>query len=65
MSDMSRMLTQELKKRIQSGQYKLEPDLIAESMLSRRSVRELLAPAPTVRPVGRTHEHEAARRQAA
>lgn len=65
MSDMSRMPTKDLRDRIQSGAYKPQPALIAESMLRRRSVRELLTPAPAVTSVGRSRVPAETRRQAA
>lgn len=37
-----RMYAQELKTMVKSGDYKPEPALVADAMLSRRSVRELL-----------------------
>ena len=36
------MATEQLKSMIEEGRYKPEPALVAEAMLSRRSVRELL-----------------------
>jgi hypothetical protein len=36
------MATEQLKSMIEAGQYKPNPALVAEAMLSRRSVRELL-----------------------
>jgi hypothetical protein len=67
MADMSPMLTQQLKSRIQAGNYKPEASLVAEAMLRRRSVRELLTAGPgsPVTSVGRSHAPAAARRQAA
>ena len=65
MADMSRMLTQELKHRITSGDYKPDPALVAQSMLRRRSVRELLTPNGSLRQVDRTRSAAEPRRQAA
>jgi hypothetical protein len=65
MADMSPMLTQELKDRIQAGAYKPDPAAIAESMLRRRSVRELLTPSQAVSRVGRSRVAPEAPRQAA
>jgi hypothetical protein len=36
------MATEQLKRMIEAGEYKPNPALVAEAMLSRRSVRELL-----------------------
>jgi len=36
------MYAQQLKTMVKSGHYKPEPSLVADAMLSRRSVRELL-----------------------
>jgi|RhiMetStandDraft_4_1073278.scaffolds.fasta_scaffold5124659_1 hypothetical protein len=36
------MATEQLKNMIEAGRYKPNPALVAEAMLSRRSVRELL-----------------------
>lgn len=66
MADMTPMLTQQLKSRIEAGTYRPEAGLVAEAMLRRRSVRELLTgPAEMVTPVGRSHAPAEHRRQAA
>jgi hypothetical protein len=67
MADMSAMLTQQLKSRIQAGDYKPEASLVADAMLRRRSVRELLtgAAAAAVTSAGRSHAPAEQRRQAA
>ena len=37
------MQTQDLKRKVESGDYKPDPSLIAAAMLERRGVRELLS----------------------
>lgn len=59
------MQAQQLKSLVRSGRYKPEPSLVAEAMLQRRGVRELLAQEPTLNAAGRTHPAPAAGRQAA
>jgi DNA-binding FadR family transcriptional regulator len=41
-ADRRDMATEQLKNMIEAGRYKPNPALVAEAMLSRRSVRELL-----------------------
>ncbi len=64
---MEAMQAQELKTLVDSGLYKPDPSLIADAMLSRRGVRELLNPSePRISPrAGRTRPPSAAPRQAA
>ena len=48
------MATEHLKSMVEEGRYKANPALVAEAMLSRRSVRELLTVSEPLRSVGRT-----------
>ncbi|HET7177393.1 MAG TPA: flagellar biosynthesis anti-sigma factor FlgM [Solirubrobacterales bacterium] len=60
------MQLEQLKSMVEAGRYRPEPGLVAEAMLRRRGVRELLIAAPTpFKPAGRTPRLPAARRQAA
>jgi Arc/MetJ-type ribon-helix-helix transcriptional regulator len=59
------MQAQQLKSLVKSGRYKPEPSLVAEAMLQRRGVRELLAQELTLDAAGRTRQAPAAGRQAA
>lgn len=65
MTDMGHMLSKQLRDRVEAGEYKPEPSLVAEAMLRRRGVRELLTAAPTVTQVGRSRVPSETRRQAA
>jgi hypothetical protein len=58
------MQPRQLKALIESGHYKPEPAHVAEAMLQRRAVRELLAD-PGLSAVGRTRLPSAAHRRAA
>jgi hypothetical protein len=62
-----RMQPRQLKRLIETGHYRPEPGLIAEAMLQRRSVRELLTgpAAITVSATGRSRSPSAVPRQAA
>jgi hypothetical protein len=63
---MGIMQAQQLKSLVKAGHYKPEPALVAEAMLQRRGVRELLAQElSTFSAAGRTPPSPAARRQAA
>ena len=55
----------QLKTLIEDGSYRPEPELIAQAMLRRRSVRALLTGTPLVGPGGRMHPASTAGRQAA
>lgn len=59
-----RMQQQELKSLVANGNYRPEPELIADAMLRRRSVRALLTGVPLNR-AGRMPSAPSARRQAA
>jgi hypothetical protein len=60
------MQLEQLKSMVEAGRYRPEPALVAEAMLRRRGVRELLIAEPTpLKPAGRTPRLPAARRQAA
>jgi hypothetical protein len=59
------MPTEQLKSMIEEGRYKPNPALVADAMLSRRSVRELLAGNEPLRSVDRTPSHPVAHRRAA
>jgi len=60
-----RMQPRQLKRLIETGHYRPEPGLVAEAMLQRRSVRELLTGGIAVSATGRSQSPSAARRQAA
>ena len=60
-----RMQSQQLKSLVESGHYKLEPSLVAEAMLQRRGVRELLINMPVFDGAGRTPPSPSAGRRAA
>ena len=53
-ADRRDMATEQLKNMIEEGRYKPNPALVAEAMLSRRSVRELLLTSERLRSVDRT-----------
>ena len=59
------MPTEQLKSMIEEGRYKPNPALVAEAMLSRRSVRELLTGNEALRSVDRTPPRPVAHRRAA
>jgi hypothetical protein len=60
------MQQRRLKSLIESGSYRLEPALVAQAMLSRRSVRELLTEDESpLNPTDRTRSASEAGRQAA
>lgn len=53
-TDINAMQAQQLKSLVEAGHYKPEPSLIAEAMLQRRGVRELLVQeASPLNPAGR------------
>jgi hypothetical protein len=58
---MRAMQPERLKSLVQTGNYRPKPALIAEAMLRRRGVRELLANEPSVgiTAIGRTHQGRA------
>jgi hypothetical protein len=58
------MQKRQLKRLIDTGHYQLRPDLIAEAMLQRRGVRELLIGMP-LSATDRIQSPSSARRQAA
>jgi hypothetical protein len=59
------MATEQLKSMIQAGRYKPNPALVAEAMLSRRSVRELLTASEPLSRAGRSRSTVLASRRAA
>lgn len=64
------MLSQQLKTQVEAGVYRPDPALIAEAMLQRPSVRDLLAPAamamaPDLTRAGQTPRPPEAPRRAA
>jgi hypothetical protein len=58
---MKAMQSERLKSLVQTGNYRPKPALIAEAMLRRRGVRELLANEPSVglSSIGRTRSNRA------
>jgi hypothetical protein len=60
-----RMQPRQLKRLIETGHYRPEPGQVAEAMLQRRGVRELLIGGVTIGATGRTQSPSAAPRQAA
>jgi hypothetical protein len=60
-----RMQPRQLKSLVESGHYKPEPSLVAEAMLQRRGVRELLIGGPMLSAAGRTPQSPASGRRAA
>jgi hypothetical protein len=62
---MRAMQAQELKSLVESGHYKPDPALIANAMLSRRGVRELLVETQSLSAAGQTPRSPATPRQAA
>ena len=59
------MATEQLKSMIEDGRYKPNPALVAEAMLSRRSVRALLGASESLRSAGRTRLTAVVTRRAA
>ncbi len=59
------MATEQLKSMVEAGRYKPDPALVAEAMLSRRGVRELLTASEPLRRVDRTRPTPVATRRAA
>jgi hypothetical protein len=60
------MQQEQLKSLVETGNYRPKPALIADAMLRRRGVRELLAAeVPTLNPSGRNHAARAHGPQAA
>ena len=61
-----RMQPRQLKSLVEAGHYRLEPALVAQAMLRRRGVRELLTSEPSaLNPAGRIPPAPAAGRRAA
>lgn len=59
------MQTQDLKRRVEAGDYKPDPSLIAAAMLERRGVRELLSfSASGLSSVGRSQRAATIRQRA-
>ena len=66
MADMGGMQSQQLKVLVDTGQYRPEPSRVAEAMLQRRGVRELLMHGPQpLSAAGRTPTAPVPGRQAA
>jgi hypothetical protein len=59
------MQPRQLKRLIETGHYRPEPALIADAMLQRRGVRELLIGGGAVNSTGQIQSPQAVRRQAA
>jgi hypothetical protein len=60
------MQTHDLKRLVETGDYKPDPSLIAAAMLERRGIRELLSfSSQALGPAGRSHSSPAARHRAA
>jgi hypothetical protein len=59
------MPTEQLKSIIEAGRYRPDPALVAEAMLSRRSVRELLTASEPIRRADRTRPTAVATHRAA
>jgi hypothetical protein len=59
------MERRQLKTLIETGDYRPEPARVAQAMLRRRAVRDLLTGAPALGEAGRIHSPRASRRQAA
>jgi hypothetical protein len=65
-ADMGDMQQERLKSLVETGNYRPKPALIAEAMLRRRGVRELLADETTgLNPAGRIRSAQASGPQAA
>ena len=60
-----RMQPRQLKTLIETGHYRPQPAQVAQAMLRRRSVRELLAGDGALSPADRIRSAPAGRRQAA
>ena len=59
------MQAQEIKRRVEAGDYKPDPSLIAAAMLERRGIRELLSfSGPSIGAVGRSHGRATIRHRA-
>jgi hypothetical protein len=56
---------QQLKSLVEHGHYHPQPERIAQAMLRRRGVRELLIGGGSLRPAGRIQSARESRRQAA
>lgn len=59
------MATEQLKSMIKAGRYRPDPALVAEAMLSRRAVRELLTASDPLRRADRSRPTSLATRRAA
>jgi hypothetical protein len=64
-ADMSDMANEQLKSMVAAGRYKPDAAKIAEAMLSRRSVRELLTASEPLTRADRTRQTVLASRRAA
>jgi hypothetical protein len=64
-ADRAHMATEQLKTMVESGRYKPDPALVAQAMLSRRGVRELLTASEPLTRADRTPPAPAATRRAA
>jgi hypothetical protein len=62
---MAKMERRQLKTLIETGDYRLEPARVAQAMLRRRAVRELLIGPAALGEAGRIHRAPSSRRQAA
>jgi Anti-sigma-28 factor, FlgM len=56
---------QQLKSLIERGSYHPQPERVAQAMLSRRGIRELLVGGAALSPAGRIHPAQEHPRQAA
>lgn len=63
--DITGMERRELKREIESGSYRPEPELVARAMLRRRGIRALLTDAAQLTPAGRIRPASTGGRQAA
>lgn len=59
------MERRELKREIETGSYRPEPELVARAMLRHRGIRALLADAAQLTPAGRIRPASTGGRQAA
>jgi hypothetical protein len=59
------MPTEQLKSMIETGRYRPDPALVAEAMLSRRGVRELLTASEPLKRADRSRPTSLASRRAA
>jgi hypothetical protein len=64
-ADRFHMPSEQLKSMIEAGRYKPDPALVAEAMLSRRGVRELLTSSQPLRRDDRTRTASVTTRRAA